>query len=183
MVLRDSIDQCIETIMQSASTIDIALMEAGALDPRDYIGNYISFTGHFAGKDIPAQQEFLENNGKILGPPPTLRREVYEDEDPSCHLYIETCLMLDAHYFYSSSAFFHLGETGCWTGIGLLNSYRRINSANGIHMRYQLNVTPLCIASSAQLPALNNNSNLKRLYDQHDVQLVHLDAEEDDFEL
>ncbi|NIZ03227.1 HNH endonuclease signature motif containing protein [Thalassospira lucentensis] len=160
MEMRDSIDDCISIVINSTQTIDLALIETGAVDPRSHLGSYVCFTGEFSGKDIPDQNEFVESDGQIFGPQPTLRREVYDGEDPYEKIYIETCLLLDARYFYSTSAFLHLGERGRWTGIGLLHSYQSINSENGIHIRYQLNITPLCIGSTAQTPAIPDNGDL-----------------------
>lgn len=165
--LRESIDDCISSVIDETPTIDLALIESGAVDPSFYLGSYVCFTGEFSGKDIPDQTSFVENNGKIYGPSPTLRREIFDGEDPYDQIFIETCLLLDARYFYSTSSFVHLGERGRWTGIGLLHSYQSVNSENGIHMRYQLNVTPLCIGSTAQIPALPDKTDLYRFFQTH----------------
>lgn len=164
--LRDAIDDCIALIVRSITGINLGIFESGAIDINDNIGSYVYFSAQFRGQDIPDQDEFLRSGGKLPGPQGTLRREVRNDEDPYDVEFIESCLMMEARYFYSDSSFFQLGEIGNWTGLGLLNAIRSINSANGQHRRTQLIITPLCIASTASVSSIKNGASVYELYKQ-----------------
>lgn len=149
LALRGFLDECVSHLAEVISPLDIALFEAGAADPRQWQGQLVTFAADFTGCDIPDQQQLLENGGELEGPPPTLRRESWPDQDDQI---FETCMMLNPRFFYSDSAFTYLSEMGSWSGVGICGLLREaVGSGDGHLLRSQLLVTPLWIGRGVQV--------------------------------
>lgn len=123
---------------------DINLFELRAIEAEDKVGSLVGFSCEFVGKDIPAQSELVAGDGNLVGPPPTLRREVV-DAIPTESI-TETCLVLDCTYMFADSSFNHFSGRGIWNGFGRIIKCRRAVGSNDGHLlRRQIVVSPICI--------------------------------------
>ena len=62
--------------LDKLSTIELALLEVGAVDANAHVGGLVNFDCKFIGQDIPDQNELVQSCGQIVGPVPTMRREI-----------------------------------------------------------------------------------------------------------
>lgn len=134
--------------LEKLSLIDLSLLEVGAVEAGAHTGGLVYFECQFIGHDIPDQNELIENEGRIEGPPPTMRRELI---DPSGERVMETCMMLDSRYMYADSSFTQFSEDGVWSGIARLTRFREGVGSHDRHMlRDQIVLTPICICTPAR---------------------------------
>jgi hypothetical protein len=134
--------------LSKLSVVDLALIEAEAVDRDNLVGGLVAFSCQFNGQDIPDQNELVEACGQIEGPPPTMRRQLtYSSQDRV----LEVCMMLDPRYMYADSSFIQFSEHGVWSGIARLTQYREaVGSNDGHRLREQIVLTPICIATPAR---------------------------------
>ncbi|MGV2288811.1 hypothetical protein AAHK20_08840 [Trinickia sp. YCB016] len=140
---RSYFEACARNVLPSIVAIDLNLIEVGAVRAKDKNGAIVAFSCQFRGHDIPEESELIEALGSIDGPPPTMRREIRDDDNQEI---FETCMMLDMQYMYASSAFIHFSEDGYWCGLARVVSVREgVGSNDGIYSRTQLVLSPICI--------------------------------------
>ncbi len=133
-------------------------------------GVLVTFDCQFIGRDIPDQNELIENCGRIEGPPPTMRRECI---DPARDRVYETCIMLDSQYMYADSSFVQFSEDGIWSGIARLTKFRQaVGSHDGRMLRDQIILTPICIGTPAKSVRISTVQSGKVDPEQHYLQLL-----------
>ncbi|MBW4482362.1 MAG: hypothetical protein KME14_07455 [Tildeniella torsiva UHER 1998/13D] len=139
---RSFFEECLFAVVDGLKMYDINLFEVGAISPKEKVGQLVSYSCQFIGQDIPYQKDLVEHGGQILGPSPTMRRQV-KNESSEC--IIETCMVLDSNYMYSDSSFIHFSEHGIWNGFGKLIKCRNVGSNDWNLEQQQIVISPICI--------------------------------------